>query len=186
LPRLNQAAAHRELMATERLGGGQGARQADAGKARSPQTTRGTLARTPVRKPGGDRHPAGGEDRGHAGGEDRGPAGGSEGRPAQQAGGKSSSAPPPPTEKPGNGAHGGEEHTAAGEGAADPTGNDFVMTDAGIWAPEREQARVECPHCNRKFNELAAKRHIPKCKDVAHKPKPPPRVAAGLRCRILP
>merc|ERR1712154_377891 len=26
--------------------------------------------------------------------------------------------------------------------------------------------RVECPHCNRRFNEQAAERHIPKCRDI--------------------
>jgi len=31
--------------------------------------------------------------------------------------------------------------------------------------------RVECPHCNRKFNEQAAERHIPKCRDIRAKPK---------------
>ena len=25
---------------------------------------------------------------------------------------------------------------------------------------------TQCPHCNRKFNEAAAERHIPKCKNI--------------------
>jgi len=25
---------------------------------------------------------------------------------------------------------------------------------------------IQCPHCNRKFNESVAERHIPKCKDI--------------------
>jgi len=29
---------------------------------------------------------------------------------------------------------------------------------------------VQCPHCERKFNETAAERHIPKCKDTIAKP----------------
>lgn len=29
---------------------------------------------------------------------------------------------------------------------------------------------VQCPHCNRKFNETAAERHIPKCQDIRAKP----------------
>ena len=33
---------------------------------------------------------------------------------------------------------------------------------------------VACPHCGRKFNQMAADRHIPKCKDTVNKPKPPP------------
>ncbi len=36
---------------------------------------------------------------------------------------------------------------------------------------------VQCPHCARRFNQAAASRHIPKCKDTVNKPKPPP----GLR-----
>ncbi len=30
---------------------------------------------------------------------------------------------------------------------------------------------VPCPHCNRRFNEKAAERHIPKCRDIKAKPK---------------
>jgi len=30
---------------------------------------------------------------------------------------------------------------------------------------------VNCPHCNRNFNETAGARHIPKCKDTVNKPK---------------
>ncbi|CAF0998092.1 unnamed protein product [Brachionus calyciflorus] len=33
---------------------------------------------------------------------------------------------------------------------------------------------IECPYCMRKFNQTAAERHIPKCKDTVNKPKPPP------------
>ena len=29
---------------------------------------------------------------------------------------------------------------------------------------------VQCPHCGRRFNENAAERHIPKCKDIIAKP----------------
>ena len=30
---------------------------------------------------------------------------------------------------------------------------------------------VPCPHCNRRFNQKAAERHIPKCKDIKAKPR---------------
>ena len=33
---------------------------------------------------------------------------------------------------------------------------------------------IECPVCHRKFARIPAERHIPKCKDIIHKPKPPP------------
>lgn len=34
---------------------------------------------------------------------------------------------------------------------------------------------VTCPHCSRRFNEGAANRHIPLCKNMQHnKPKPKP------------
>ncbi|XP_046401523.1 zinc finger C2HC domain-containing protein 1C-like [Ischnura elegans] len=33
---------------------------------------------------------------------------------------------------------------------------------------------IPCPHCGRKFNDAAAERHIPRCKDIINKPKPPP------------
>lgn len=35
---------------------------------------------------------------------------------------------------------------------------------------------VQCPHCARRFNQTAAERHIPKCKDTVNKPKPPPGI----------
>jgi len=35
--------------------------------------------------------------------------------------------------------------------------------------------RVLCPHCGRRFGALQAERHIPKCNDIIHKPKPLPR-----------
>lgn len=30
---------------------------------------------------------------------------------------------------------------------------------------------VQCPHCQRRYNQTAAERHIPKCKDIKAKPK---------------
>lgn len=44
----------------------------------------------------------------------------------------------------------------------------------GLPPPEsapREDTRTPCPYCNRKFNEAAAERHIPKCKNIINRPK---------------
>ena len=39
---------------------------------------------------------------------------------------------------------------------------------------------VNCPHCGRNFNQTAGARHIPKCKNIVNKPKPPPNSRAML------
>jgi len=33
---------------------------------------------------------------------------------------------------------------------------------------------VKCDNCGRTFNKQAGERHIPKCKNIFNKPKPPP------------
>ena len=38
--------------------------------------------------------------------------------------------------------------------------------------PSQNPDYVECPTCGRRFNETAAERHIPKCKNIKSKPKP--------------
>ncbi|XP_037941708.1 zinc finger C2HC domain-containing protein 1C isoform X1 [Teleopsis dalmanni] len=39
--------------------------------------------------------------------------------------------------------------------------------------PSENPDYIQCPHCNRRFNEAAAERHIPKCANMLHnKPKP--------------
>ncbi|GIL65421.1 hypothetical protein Vafri_19183 [Volvox africanus] len=48
-----------------------------------------------------------------------------------------------------------------------------IKFDSGPSVPDD---RVQCPHCGRKFAELTAERHIPKCKDIMAKPG---RLAAG-------
>lgn len=41
---------------------------------------------------------------------------------------------------------------------------------------------VQCPHCERRFNEGAADRHIPKCATMLHnKPKQNKSIAKGRR-----
>lgn len=38
--------------------------------------------------------------------------------------------------------------------------------------PTENPDYVQCPHCQRKFNQTAAERHIPKCKDIKSRPAP--------------
>jgi len=37
--------------------------------------------------------------------------------------------------------------------------------------PSKNPDYVQCPHCERRFNQKAADRHIPKCKDIKAKPR---------------
>lgn len=47
------------------------------------------------------------------------------------------------------------------------------LTDLPPPPPSENLDYVQCPHCNRRFNEAAANRHIPLCKNMQHnKPKP--------------
>lgn len=44
--------------------------------------------------------------------------------------------------------------------------------------PSENPDYIQCPHCQRRFNEAAASRHIPKCANMLHnkpKPGPPPQ-----------
>jgi hypothetical protein len=35
---------------------------------------------------------------------------------------------------------------------------------------------IQCPNCGRRFNQTAGSRHIPRCKDIINRPKPPPHL----------
>ena len=41
------------------------------------------------------------------------------------------------------------------------------------------QDYVQCPFCERKFSQNVAERHVPKCRDVINRPKPPSSHALG-------
>eukprot|EP01006_Ploeotia_vitrea_P019245 TRINITY_DN51412_c0_g1_i1.p1 TRINITY_DN51412_c0_g1~~TRINITY_DN51412_c0_g1_i1.p1 ORF type:complete len:605 (+),score=107.22 TRINITY_DN51412_c0_g1_i1:59-1873(+) len=64
---------------------------------------------------------------------------------------------------------------AARGAPADPApgfgGGGFGGGGGGGYA-QPPDTRVECPHCTRRFAEEVAERHIPKCKNMIHKPKP--------------
>jgi hypothetical protein len=60
----------------------------------------------------------------------------------------------------------GREYTRAIEQGIEPP----PMPAASAAADDR----VECPHCGRRFAELAAQRHIPKCATQKARPAPPP------------
>lgn len=40
--------------------------------------------------------------------------------------------------------------------------------------PVKVETTKVCPHCQRTFNIKAAERHIEKCAEIVHRPKPPP------------
>ena len=44
--------------------------------------------------------------------------------------------------------------------------------------PAENPDYVTCPHCNRRFNEAAAEKHIPRCANTVNRPKAPPKAAA--------
>jgi hypothetical protein len=35
---------------------------------------------------------------------------------------------------------------------------------------------VFCPHCSRRYSSEVAERHIPKCRNIINRPKPPPNM----------
>ncbi len=35
---------------------------------------------------------------------------------------------------------------------------------------------IQCPYCQRRFNQVAGERHIKACKNTVNKPKPPPNL----------
>eukprot|EP00624_Nannochloropsis_granulata_P000300 evm.model.NODE_11139_length_11868_cov_37.544491.2 len=45
-----------------------------------------------------------------------------------------------------------------------------LSSSAAAASGMQSQSLVFCPHCQRKYNEQAAARHIPKCKDIRAKP----------------
>ena len=46
--------------------------------------------------------------------------------------------------------------------------------------PKEADNRVHCPYCDRKFAQNVADRHIPRCRDIKNRPKPPPKQTNNL------
>ena len=46
--------------------------------------------------------------------------------------------------------------------------------------PAQPDTRVQCPYCERRYAQNVADRHIPRCKDIVNRPKPPPSKASVL------
>lgn len=42
--------------------------------------------------------------------------------------------------------------------------------------PSKNEDYIQCPYCFRKYAPIPAERHIPKCKDIIHKPRPLPQL----------
>lgn len=74
-----------------------------------------------------------------------------------------------------------------GEIPAPTTTPSFGIADAddATTPPPIDDGLVMCPHCERRFNDKAAERHIPKCSNIVSKPKTLRR-GEGLRSAVKP
>lgn len=86
----------------------------------------------------------------------------------------------------GSGADSGSNQlVSTAESAASGVGSQGVQVEA----QDGDSGLVACPHCNRRFNDKAADRHIPICTDIKAKPKTllkksgKPAVSAALPAR---
>lgn len=61
----------------------------------------------------------------------------------------------------------------------------FVFTGAELLSFVCCPCRVECPHCGRRFAELVAERHIPKCSDIIAKPTRLKAAGTCMHCNVL-
>lgn len=56
-------------------------------------------------------------------------------------------------------------------------GGDIRKIQAPVQHYDPASDYKQCPYCSRKFNQEVAQRHIPNCKNIINKPKPPPKAA---------
>lgn len=54
-------------------------------------------------------------------------------------------------------------------------GGDIRKIQAPVQHYDPTSDYKQCPYCSRKYSQQVAERHIPNCKNIINKPKPPPR-----------
>lgn len=59
------------------------------------------------------------------------------------------------------------------------SGGDITKIPVVPSAPNEDY--VECQYCYRRYSPGVADRHIPKCKDMINRPKPPPHILRRLK-----
>jgi hypothetical protein len=79
-----------------------------------------------------------------------------------------------------------ELRKAMQSGRGDPVSATVVAEDKVETASEQDDGLIGCPHCERRFNEKAAERHIPRCLDIRSKPKTLRRGEGGGRTPSKP
>ena len=67
----------------------------------------------------------------------------------------------------------GREMEALKAGGGDDVEVQVKIAELSAKIPQPEDDRVQCPHCQRKFNPVTAKRHIPICAETVNRPAPP-------------
>ncbi|CAI2384054.1 unnamed protein product [Moneuplotes crassus] len=55
------------------------------------------------------------------------------------------------------------------------------ITKIPVAPPSQNDDYVECRYCYRRYAPAVAERHIPKCKDMINRPKPPPHILKRLK-----
>ncbi|CAD7943509.1 unnamed protein product [Amoebophrya sp. A25] len=64
-----------------------------------------------------------------------------------------------------------QQEQVYGGGVTKSTTSEYTLMESGLIAPTREEPKILCPHCGRKFAEAASIRHIAVCARLKSKPK---------------
>ena len=65
-------------------------------------------------------------------------------------------------------------------------GGDIRKIQAPVQHHDPSSDYIQCPYCSRKYSQPVAERHIPSCKNIINKPKPPPPKPAIVRNPVQP